>query len=492
MLLGGVFRGYRLDHSLWGDELVTSWVVASDVGNLSERARCANGSPLYYGMAWGSTWLVGLSEVGLRLPSWFAGVALIPLVYVILSRWTGSSLAALAGAALVAIDPFFVGTSQDARPYSLVVLIGLLQAALCYETIHAANWTKRLALVICTVVLFYLHFLALLLVVGEIAFYVILMVRGRGVAGYPLRWVFVDGLLIALLCLPGALRSLDLARSRGSTLALFISAKVTPDDLLTIFSLSVYIVIPGVLALLIDYMLGSGRPPKPLSPERMQVGVFLCCWYLFPLALAWFLTRSNVFPIFIHRYVITCAVVPIFGAALLLTFFRSVSARTVFLLLIVLAGQWEGPLRFFRDRHLFSGHYFEDWRAAVGHIASADRAGEDAVFVRSGLIESDRLPGDTRPMLRSFCLSPVNNLYDLSGLHRELVPLPYEAQPLDEHGLSQIQKSKRAWIMTRGSKELLQKIVHETTTLLVQKGTKVSDPDFRSFKAVHVACIEVH
>jgi 4-amino-4-deoxy-L-arabinose transferase-like glycosyltransferase len=106
------------------DEIVTAsrvlrdgfWHAMNAVG-LSEST-----PPLYYALAWAWTQLTGTGEFGLRSLSALAGVATVPVAFLVgaelRSRRTG-----LVAAALVAVNPMLVWYSQEARGYSLFVLL---------------------------------------------------------------------------------------------------------------------------------------------------------------------------------------------------------------------------------------------------------------------------------------------------------------------------------------------------------------------------------
>ncbi len=109
------------------DEIVTASRVlrdgfwhAMDAVGFSESA-----PPLYYALAWAWTQVTGTGEFGLRSFSAAAGVATVPVAYLIgaqlRNRRTG-----LIAAALVAVNPMLVWYSQEARAYSLLVLLTAL------------------------------------------------------------------------------------------------------------------------------------------------------------------------------------------------------------------------------------------------------------------------------------------------------------------------------------------------------------------------------
>jgi uncharacterized membrane protein len=129
------------------DEIVTAtrilpggfWQAMEAVGS-SESA-----PPLYYALAWLWTQVTGTGEFGLRSISALAGVATIPVAYLLATELTtpptglerplfgrfrpvGFGAAGIASAALVAVNPMLIWYSQEARAYALFVLLTALSA----------------------------------------------------------------------------------------------------------------------------------------------------------------------------------------------------------------------------------------------------------------------------------------------------------------------------------------------------------------------------
>ncbi|HEX5375716.1 MAG TPA: glycosyltransferase family 39 protein, partial [Solirubrobacterales bacterium] len=124
------------------DEIVTasrilrgSFWHAMDAVGFSESA-----PPLYYAAAWLWTQATGTGEVGLRSFSALAGVATVPVAFLIGRELRSSSdgtidppmegsivqraqRVGIVAAALVAVNPMLVWYSQEARAYALLVLL---------------------------------------------------------------------------------------------------------------------------------------------------------------------------------------------------------------------------------------------------------------------------------------------------------------------------------------------------------------------------------
>jgi hypothetical protein len=95
-----------------------------------------NTPPLWYILAWADARVLGSGEVALRLPSALAGIATVPVAWMIGRELAGRRAAVLA-AAIVAVNPLFVWYSQEARAYALFVLTAAV-AMLCFLRIESA------------------------------------------------------------------------------------------------------------------------------------------------------------------------------------------------------------------------------------------------------------------------------------------------------------------------------------------------------------------
>jgi mannosyltransferase len=111
------------------DEVVTasrvlrgSFLHAMDAVGFSESA-----PPLYYALAWVWTQVTGTGEFGLRSLSAVAGVATVPVAYLLGVELRGRRTG-IAAAALVAVNPMLVWYSQEARVYALLALLVTLSA----------------------------------------------------------------------------------------------------------------------------------------------------------------------------------------------------------------------------------------------------------------------------------------------------------------------------------------------------------------------------
>jgi mannosyltransferase len=213
--LGAVLRFVTLDsQSFWLDELVTVSLLDRGLGDVLAEIPRTEGTPFaYYVVAWVWGSLFGLGEVGLRSLSALAGTAIVPVAYgaaaVLVSRRAG-----VATAALVAVNPFLVWYSQEARSYALLALLGAGSVLAFGHALRGggrwlAAWAVLSALAIAT------HYFAVILVVAEAVW---LLVRLRACRSVVLASLLPGATLLAHV--PLVLSQRDNAEAvTGSSLA---------------------------------------------------------------------------------------------------------------------------------------------------------------------------------------------------------------------------------------------------------------------------------
>jgi 4-amino-4-deoxy-L-arabinose transferase-like glycosyltransferase len=166
----GVLRFASLGaQSLWYDESVTASLVAQPLGAMLRSLReSETAPPLYYVLAWIWTRLFGSSDLALRSLSAAAGTLTVPVLYAA-AKALVSRRAGIITAALAACSPLLVWYSQEARAYSLLVLLSSL-SVLAFALLWQAPASKHVAwwaMVSCLAVATYYY--AAFLVLAEAA-----------------------------------------------------------------------------------------------------------------------------------------------------------------------------------------------------------------------------------------------------------------------------------------------------------------------------------
>jgi hypothetical protein len=122
--------------------------------------------PLYYVVNWGFTHVLGTGDVGVRFLSALAGTATVPIMY-----WAGRELATrrvgLVTAALCAVNPILVWYSQEARAYSLLLMLSALSLVLFARALKQPSALRLAAWAICGAIALTVHYFAIFLLIPE-------------------------------------------------------------------------------------------------------------------------------------------------------------------------------------------------------------------------------------------------------------------------------------------------------------------------------------
>ncbi len=181
VVLGAVLRLATLDlQSYTHEEAVTaSRVLHAGLGDtLSAIPDSESTPPFYYLLAW--LWSVpfGVGEVALRSLSALIGIGAIPVAY-LAARELSTSRVGLVAAGIVASSPMLIWYSQNARAYSLLVLVSALSFLFTVRALRAggsrdlALWALFSALALAT------HYFAIFVIAIEAAL-LLARLRSRG------------------------------------------------------------------------------------------------------------------------------------------------------------------------------------------------------------------------------------------------------------------------------------------------------------------------
>jgi mannosyltransferase len=192
----------RLSHlgskSLWLDEGATvalaraSWKHFAWVWWHGE----ANLQTTYFLLMRG--WIhLGDSEFWLRLPSALFGIVSVPMICVLARKFMAVS-PALAAAALLAFSPTHVYYSQEARSYTLAILLVLLSTYFFVCAVQRGRSKDWLLWTACGILSFYSHDFAALVLVAQTASLFFLKTRRA-----PWQPLLRCGAVIFLIAIPG-------------------------------------------------------------------------------------------------------------------------------------------------------------------------------------------------------------------------------------------------------------------------------------------------
>jgi len=171
LFLGLALRLYRLDaSSLWWDEVKTATTARLDfVGVWQFQATRSAHPPLLYVITGLFVRLGGESDFVVRLQAALFGALTVALTYELgVLLWTRSE--GVMAALLLAINAFHLRYSQEARHYSLMVLLVLLSLACLLKALRENRKSMWLLFAVFTALSLYTHYFAFLILPSELIF----------------------------------------------------------------------------------------------------------------------------------------------------------------------------------------------------------------------------------------------------------------------------------------------------------------------------------
>ena len=298
--LAFALRLWQLDsQSLWFDEAYSVFVARLPLA-FSFEVLIADGvhPPLYYLMQ-RLALVFGESEAAVRLPSVIFGALAVPLTYRLGCTW-GSAKQAILWSALVALSPFHIWYSREARMYALLMTLALASMAAYWGFLQRPTWRRATWLALASLLAYLTHYFALFLPLVQLVHLILHLRR------YPhhLR-LWVPAQFAASL--PLIVWVITIARQPGLTFGIGWIEQPTPIDLVyTYLNMSVGLVRPldavswmslAVLGLLawIGAKKGWGQQPA---------GSLLVIWAAVPVLLTFLMSLRR--PVYVDRFLIIC------------------------------------------------------------------------------------------------------------------------------------------------------------------------------------------
>jgi hypothetical protein len=169
-VLGVALRLEAFTESLFGDELSTRWIISTNglSGVWSTVHTDAEITPPLFFLA---SWLVAqvhdAPEMA-RLPALLAGVATIPVVYLLGVRTVGRT-AALVAAAVVTLSPFTIYFSTEARGYALMIFLVAVSTLAMLLAVDRSGWRWWTLYAVASCAAMYTHYTAAFVLATQLA-----------------------------------------------------------------------------------------------------------------------------------------------------------------------------------------------------------------------------------------------------------------------------------------------------------------------------------
>lgn len=197
LLLGLFFRIYDLGkESLWLDEAVSIKYAELNLSQIFFRQ--GHTPPLYYIILHWWIRLFGISEFSVRFPSAIFGFISIFMIYKIGSQLFDMDVGKLSSL-LMTFSLFHIQYSQEARTYSLSVLLTLLSIYFFIKLLKKINNRNLIGYVLSSILLMYSHIYGLFIIIAQNIYFILLSLLSKEDEKINVKsWLFIQSILILL------------------------------------------------------------------------------------------------------------------------------------------------------------------------------------------------------------------------------------------------------------------------------------------------------
>ncbi len=168
VLIGLFLRVYQLGtESIWIDEAYSISISKTSVLQIAAAVATEDANPPFYHFLLHYWMLVfGTSEFAVRLLSTLFGVLAIPMIYVV-ARQLFNKQVGLVGAIILAVSYINIWYSQEARMYTLMVLLALLSMYFFLRLLQRSTLSSSAGYVLATALLICTHYYGFFVIVAQ-------------------------------------------------------------------------------------------------------------------------------------------------------------------------------------------------------------------------------------------------------------------------------------------------------------------------------------
>lgn len=358
----------------WFDEALSDAVARSHGLSFVKLAFGREASMLCYHLAL-HAWLmlVSPSDLNIRLLSTIFAVAAVPALYLLATKLFDPPVA-VAAAILLAVNPLFISYAQEARSYTLAVFLTLLSWLFIIECCEAPRLLNLAKYIGATTLAIYSHNLAMLILPAQGAA-VLCLQRDKH------KRVLIAGAIFTVFIL--VLPLFFIAAHFYSTDTDWIASGIGPPGLASLREVAVSfagaVAPPRLRQRLIEALfaigvfLYLGQFVTAARWRSAEAGKYMCVTVAFGIPIALLMGISQVFPIFIVRYVLICLPFLLLIIAAGWARYSDRRVAAVALTLLVLLSLWS-------DRSYYSYPSKPAWREAINYITQNARYGDKLAF----------------------------------------------------------------------------------------------------------------
>jgi len=366
---------YKLgSQPFWFDEALSGAIASSHGAAFIDLAFVREASmALYYLTLHIWLTLVPPTDFSIRLLSTIFAIAAIPSLYLVAAELF-TPATGLAAALLLAVNPFFLSYAQEARSYALVVFLTLMSWWFILQSCRKPRFLNLATYVCVTTLAIYAHNLAMLIVPAQGTAVLCLRRDTRGL-------VRIAGAMLAVCLL--VLPLFFLAARFYDASADWIAVGIGRPGLGALREVAVSFVggiaPPRIRQRSLEALFAIGfctylwRSVTVARNQSAETANYICAAAAFgmPIALLWGV--SQIFPLFIVRYVLIC--LPFLLVMVAAGWVESLSRWVALpaLALLVLLSLWA-------DRSYYSTPSKPEWQQAIEYISKNIHYGDKLVF----------------------------------------------------------------------------------------------------------------
>ncbi len=364
MCLTALLGFYLLGHkSFWFDEGISITVVKPGISTTINYIIHGGGNMGLYFLLLDPWIKLGDSEFVVRSLSVVFAVLTIPVIVAIgarlFNKWVG-----LLAALFLAVNPYFIRFAQEARSYTLLLLMGGLSSYILIRAVQKPSKRLWAAYTVSGILLAFTHVYGILLLAAHAVSLLLLRRKDIPWRGLLISWtvmaLFIVPLVYSILKYAG--HDLDwISRPGVGDVITFMTTIAGGQLLLGVFA------VLGIIAL--DYAIREWAVSK--FSHKTWYFALLFSWMLVPIALSFGI--SQVKPVLESRYLIIC------GAPLMVLAAYGISRIPrwwIVILSIVVILTISGS----RLQSYYSNSDKEEWRGVTTFVLSRTEAGDAIVF----------------------------------------------------------------------------------------------------------------
>jgi mannosyltransferase len=435
LFVGAVLRIYDLGtESLWIDEAISMLWAKLSLSQIIERAALDIHPPLYFVLLHYWIHLFGASEFAARLLSAIIGIISLFMIYKVGSLVFDHE-AGLLSAFIMALSGFHIWYSQDARPYSLLVLTSLLSMYFFIQLHRRRTHRDSIGYIVWSSLLIYTHYFGFFILLAQNIFSCTLsFLKKERIALAGGKWLLLQGLLIvSYLPWSGALMNRLLGITRKATDGVswipLPSFQIVKDSLKTYAGSSelMYLFLIFAVFAIAGYRKKQGNPEGCFSnAASICLGVL---WFITPVILP--LIISYIYqPMFVTRY--TIAATP----GLYIMTARGIQntnyAAVKYGIIILIAA-----LSLMNVRHYYNRVDKQQWREAVAYVDANSKTQDKIIFIPGGPVKVQ--------------------VWDYYSKRRDVIKEPFVLKGSDEDNRNALSTAltghDRIWFVVSGGKD---------------------------------------